>query len=113
MKKMSIIIENFKFQTIIGILDFERINSQEIIVFLQADYKFDIKNRTFIDYAIIYKLIKDSMINMKFKLIEEALIYLFDLISQKYNFNYLKIKITKPSILLNAEVSVEMEENFA
>ncbi len=110
-KKMTIKIDNFRFETIIGILDFERKIPQDIIISFRADYQYS--NGNFIDYAKIYNIIKDSMINMKFHLIEEALIYLFNFISQEYELDYLNIKITKPSILPNAEVSVEMEEFFA
>ncbi len=101
---MTIHVEDLKFQCIIGILDFERITPQDIIINLTLDYEY--KNE-FINYAIIVEIIKDLMLKSKFELIEEAL----NAINLKLNkeFNTIKsidLKITKPSILPDCKVSV-------
>lgn len=107
---MRIYIENFKFQAIIGILDFEREEPQDIVVNLIIDYSYS--DGKFINYVDIRNLIRDTVISWKFGLLEDALTHLTHLISQEYDIEYLKLKITKPSILSDAEVSVEMEESF-
>jgi len=107
---MTIIIENLKFQTIIGILDFERENVQDVIVNVKIEYEYI---DTFIDYAQVSHLIKETMIASKFLLIEDALATLSSII--KMNFpaiNRLRLKITKPSILPDCMVSVSENYTF-
>jgi dihydroneopterin aldolase len=101
---VTIHIQNLTFDTIIGILDFERTTPQKVIVDIDIEYKFDDK---FIDYSIITKLIQDSMNKHKFLLIEDALLWLKDAIVSKYpQIKSLDIKITKPQILSNCSVGV-------
>ena len=107
---MRISIEDFQFQTIIGILDFERETPQDIVINLIIDYQYS--DGQFINYVNIRDIIKETMIDSKFGLLEDALEHLFHLISQEYKIEYLKIKIGKPSILEDAIVSVEMERSF-
>lgn len=104
---MTIHIEELTFKTIIGILDFERETPQNVIINLEIDY--DFKER-FINYAEVVDLIKSDMIISKYLLIEDALHGL----SQKITKNFphamkLRLKITKPSILGDAIVSVSLE----
>jgi len=107
---LRIYIENFQFQTIIGILDFERVEPQTVIIEIIIDYKYSDGN--FINYADVRDLVKTRILGLKFGLLEDALNDLFNLISKKYLIDYLKIKIGKPSILKDAIVSVEMERSF-
>jgi len=101
---MTIHIEDLKFQCIIGILDFERLTPQDVIINFTCQYNYE---NEFINYADIVDLIKKTMILNKFELIEEAIlslkseiITLFPLISSY------TIKVTKPSILADCRVSV-------
>jgi len=101
---MTIHVEDLKFQCIIGILDFERVTPQDVIINLTLNYEY--KNE-FINYADIVQIIKKMMLNEKFELIEEAL----NSINLKLNKEYkaiksLNLKITKPSILSDCKVSV-------
>lgn len=107
---MTIFIENLKFQAIIGILDFERENVQDVIINAKIEYEY---NDTFINYAQVSTLIKETMITSKFLLIEEALTSLSKIL--KINFpkiNTLRLKITKPSILPDCTVSVSENYTF-
>lgn len=101
---MKVYIEDFRFSCIIGILDFERETPQDVIINLELEYEFQTE---FINYANVAELIKSSMQEKKFKLIEDALNYLFSSLKEKYtNISTLFIKITKPSILQDCRVSV-------
>ncbi|MBU0631140.1 dihydroneopterin aldolase [bacterium] len=101
---MKVYIEDFRFSCIIGILDFERVMPQDVIVNLELEYEFQTE---FINYADIAEIIKSSMQEKRFELIEDALGYLFSLLKEKYtNTSSLFIKITKPSILQDCRVSV-------
>ena len=101
---MTISIEDLKFQCIIGILDFERITPQDVIINLSIDYDF---TDNFINYADIVEIVKDMMILQKFELIEDALEKITLRLTQEFlNIKNLNIKITKPSILPDCKVSV-------
>ncbi len=105
---MTIHIENLRFQAIIGILDFERKTPQDVIINLTIKYLY---NDNFINYADIANMIEKNMIEKKYLLIENALDTLSSKISSTYKqVQTLDIKITKPSIMKNCEVSVS--ENY-
>ena len=108
---MRIYLEDFHFTTIIGILDFERESPQEVIINLIVDYKYS--KDEFINYVEIRDLIKNIMVEKKFGLIEDALENIINNISETFtNIEYLKLKISKPNILDDSKVSVEMESIF-
>jgi len=102
---MTIYIEDLKFQCIIGILDFERQTPQDVIVNLSINYNYESQ---FINYADVVELIKSHMMQQKFLLIEDALNNLIQTITNEFSLiENLTLKITKPSILPNCNVSVE------
>ena len=101
---MIITIEDLKFQTIIGILDFERKNEQDVIINVEITYSF---KDEFINYAEVAKLITTTMKNKKFLLIEDALLNLSQILKENFStIEKLYLKITKPSILPDCKVSV-------
>ncbi len=107
---MKIHIEDLKFQCIIGILDFERITAQDVIINLEIDYIFD---NSFLDYSKVVNFIKTSMIKNKFLLIEDALNKLSRSLKKEFSsIDSLNLKITKPSILPDCTVSVSNFSNF-
>ena len=69
---MQIHIEALTFETIIGLLDFERDRPQRVIVDLVASY--DYANEDFIDYADMVLLIQTELYEKKYALLEEALL---------------------------------------
>ena len=101
---MKIHIEDLRFQCIIGILDFERVTPQDVIINFNCEYEY--KN-DFINYVNIVDLIKKTMVLNKFELIEEAILSLKSEITKEFPLiSSYTIKITKPSILADCEVSV-------
>ena len=102
---MKIEISDLTFKCIIGILDFERIKKQKVIINLSFEYEF-LKD-SFINYAEVSKLLEKTMKKQKFLLLEDAIVYLENLLNNSYNINNLKIKISKPNILKNCVVSLE------
>jgi dihydroneopterin aldolase len=61
---MKIEISDLTFKCIIGILDFERIKKQKVIINISFEYEFS--ENTFINYAEISQLIKKTMKEKKF-----------------------------------------------
>ncbi len=103
---MKILIKKLTFDCIIGILDFERETVQKVIIDISFKYKY--KNRKeFIDYSEISKSIEKIMKEKKFKLLEEAIIYIEKYLYKKYKIKKLKLKISKPNILTNCIVSLK------
>jgi len=108
---MKIHIEDLKFQTIIGILDFERVTPQDVILTLEIDYDYE-QNR-FINYAEVSELLKSTMIQEKFLLLEDALSFLSIKLKKDFpRINRLQLKITKPSIMPDCKVSLSDSYSF-
>lgn len=102
---MKIEISNLTFKCIIGILDFERIKKQKVVINLSFEYNFS--NDDFINYATVAELVEKTMKKEKFLLLEDAILHLETLLNNSYNITNLKIKISKPNILKNCIVSLE------
>ena len=103
---MKILIENLEFECIIGILDFERITPQKVLIDISFKYKYkDIT--TFIDYSEIASKVEQIMKEKKFELLEDAIMYIENYLNKTYNLKKLKIKISKPNILTNCIVSLK------
>lgn len=102
MHKIS--IENLSFDTIIGILDFERVTPQKVIITFECEYKM---GDNFINYVDIRDIIKNSMIQSQYYLIEDAISDILGIIKTKYPIiASAYIKISKPNILDDCIVSV-------
>lgn len=102
---MQIQIENLKFNCIIGILDFERLKPQEVIINIKFDYDYKDAS-TFIDYSKVVNEVELIMSEEKFELLEEAIIYLEKYLYKTYEIKNLYLKISKPNILTNCIVSL-------
>ncbi len=101
---MTIEIEDLKFQCIIGILDFERVKPQDVIINISIEYEYQ---NEFINYVKIVEIIKETMIKSEFLLIEDALKEInLKLIKEFKAIKSINLKITKPSILPDCKVSV-------
>ena len=101
---MKIEISDLTFNCIIGILDFERIKKQKVIINISFEYEYS--KDLFIDYSEISALIKKTMKKQKFLLLEDAILYFESLLQNSYKINKLNIKISKPNILKNCVVSL-------
>ena len=101
---MKIEISDLTFNCIIGILDFERIKKQKVI--LNISFEYDFSKDLFIDYSEISTLVKSTMKEQKFLLLEDAILYIESLLQNSYKIYALNIKISKPNILKNCIVSL-------
>ncbi len=103
-------IENFTINTIIGILDFERVSKQRVIVNMEILYNY--RDNFFIDYSLVIKEIEELFYKKKYRLLEEAIDSIgSNLISLYPQITSLYIKISKPDIIKNASVSLSKEWN--
>ena len=108
---MTIHIEDFTFEVIIGLLDFERERPQRVIINLEASY--DYSDDNFIDYADMVLLIQNELKEKRYELLENALIGLQEILYTTYpHLQALSLKISKPDILPNCTVSLSKTWNF-
>ena len=101
---MKIQITNLTFKCIIGILDFERIKKQKVVINLSFEYKFS--KDSFINYADVAQDVEQAMKKKKFLLLEDAILYFEKLLNKNYKIKNLSIQISKPDILKNCIVSL-------
>lgn len=98
---------NLEFKCIIGLLDFERIQEQTILIELEA------KSKKFLDYAKLCAHIEKIYKKKKFKTIEKSLKYVCKNI-KKYHKKLTFITITcyKPDIIKNAKVGATLTKKY-
>ena len=107
---MTIEIKDLEFLTIIGILDFERITPQKVRINCRIDYDY---NGDFLNYALVADKIETTLKVEQFELIEEALLHLKSTLKGEFSLiNTLFLKISKPDILTNCEVSLSETFNY-
>ena len=101
---MTIEIKDLEFFCIIGILDFERTQEQLVRVNCHIEYHYQ---ESFINYALVAEAIQTEMQQQQFELIETALLHLKSVLKDKFPLiQRLSLKISKPDILDNCEVSL-------
>ncbi len=108
---MHIHIEDLTFETIIGLLDFERDRPQRVIVNLESSY--DYASGDFIDYADMVMLIQTELYEKKYELLEEALLGIKERLYSTYpQLQTLRLKISKPDILPECTVALSHTWDF-
>jgi dihydroneopterin aldolase len=103
---MKVYIKDLSFKAILGILPFERVKKQSVLVNITFEYKFSKVASDFIDYSHVASIVKKTMKKEKFLLIEDAILNLDKQLNKRYALAKLKIKISKPTILKDCVVSV-------
>ena len=102
---MQIHIEALSFDTIIGLLDFERERPQRVIIDLSAEY--DYREGNFIDYAEMVALIKEELQTRRYELLEDALLGIKNLLFATFpQITLLQLKIAKPDIIPGCRVAL-------
>jgi len=103
---MTILIENLTFETIIGILDFERTTVQKISIDCIINYHYT--NNEVINYADVSSLIEETMHTQRFELIETAIEFLSSVLKKSFPLiDNLTLTLRKPNILQNCTVGVQ------
>lgn len=102
---MTIHIESLTFDVIIGLLDYERDKTQQVIIDLEASY--DYVDGQFIDYADMVLLIQNELEEKRYELLEDALLGVKSLLFTTYpQLETLSLKISKPHILTQCNVAL-------
>ena len=105
--EMTTIIKDYKFETIIGMLDFERVAKQEVRMNLE------ICSTSFIDYVLIIDFVKNFYNERQFQSVEESLEETSKALKEKFgSLTSLKMEILKTEILPNAVVGAKINTIF-
>ncbi|TPH33002.1 FolB domain-containing protein [Helicobacter pylori] len=102
-------IHNFVFETILGILEFERLKPQKISVDLDLFYT-QLPHRAYLDYIKIQEIIQKMMQEKQYLLIEDALKDLSHVLKMRYSgISELYLKISKLEISPNSQVGASVK----
>ncbi len=107
--KQGVHIHNLVFETILGILEFERLKPQKISVNLDLFYT-ELPNKAYLDYMEIQELIQKMMQEKQYLLIEDALKDLSHVLKTHYKeISELFLKISKLEISPNSQVGASVK----
>ncbi|WP_187845271.1 FolB domain-containing protein [Helicobacter pylori] len=102
-------IHNLVFETILGILEFERLKPQKISVDLDLFYT-QLPNKAYLDYMEIQEIIQNTMREKQYFLIEDALKDLSQILKTHYKeITELFLKISKLEISPNSQVGASVK----
>ncbi|OOC26148.1 dihydroneopterin aldolase [Helicobacter pylori] len=107
--KQGVHIHNFVFETILGILEFERLKPQKISVNVDLFYT-ELPNKAYLDYMEIQEIIQNTMREKQYLLIEDALKDLSQILKTRYKeITELYLKISKLEISPNSQVGASVK----
>ncbi len=105
---MTIRINDLAFETIIGILDFERQSPQRVVVDCTLEYEGE-----YVDYSVIREIVVQTIQKGAYGLIEEALPAVIAKVHEVFpQVRSIILQITKPDIFDDCRVSVEERAAF-
>ncbi|EJB41044.1 dihydroneopterin aldolase [Helicobacter pylori Hp A-9] len=100
------------FETILGILEFERLKPQKISVNLDLFYT-ELPNKAYLDYMEIQEIIQNTMQEKQYLLIEDALKDLSHVLKTHYKeITELYLKISKLEISPNSQVGASVKIRY-
>ncbi|EJC54432.1 FolB domain-containing protein [Helicobacter pylori] len=107
--KQGVHIHNLVFETILGILEFERLKPQKISVNVDLFYT-ELPNKAYLDYMEIQEIIQNTMREKQYLLIEDALKDLSQILKTRYKeISELFLKISKLEISPNSQVGASVK----
>ncbi|QDY61555.1 dihydroneopterin aldolase [Helicobacter pylori] len=110
--KQGVHIHNLVFETILGILEFERLKPQKISVNLDLFYT-QLPNKAYLDYIEIQELVQKMMQEKQYLLIEDALKDLSHVLKMRYSaISELYLKISKLEISPNSQVGASVKIRY-
>ncbi|OQX74487.1 MAG: hypothetical protein B6D59_02265 [Campylobacteraceae bacterium 4484_4] len=111
MSEYTILIEDLRIETIIGMLESERVTKQPVVVSCAIVYE---KERDlYLDYAKVAALIEEMLQRHRYLLLEEALAEIVAKISRDFQgIRSIWMRLSKPEILPNGRVGVECFRKF-
>ncbi|GAA7633296.1 dihydroneopterin aldolase [Helicobacter pylori] len=107
--EQAVHIHHLVFETILGILEFERLKPQKISVNVDLFYT-ELPNKAYLDYMEIQEIIQNTMREKQYFLIEDALKDLSQILKTRYKeISELFLKISKLEISPNSQVGASVK----
>ena len=114
----KIFVNNLQVDCIVGILDFERVNTQPLLVSIELEKDLKEAGATgqldkSIDYALLSKRVKSYIIERKARLLEELGVELCDLILKEFKPVSVKVTLNKPQAVAETQgVGVQISKSI-
>ena len=103
-------IEDLRFETIVGILESERVNKQEVRINAKIHYRYD---EGYLDYVRVVECIQDTMCANAYGLLEELIEGVCGALKARFEaISAIDFHITKPQILPHCKVGVSAQKSF-
>lgn len=104
---ITTLIKDYEFNTVIGMLDFERTTPQKVRI--NAEFQ----SRGFIDYVEVINFIESTYNECKFETVENSLDICARNLKEKFgSLTFLKMEILKTEIIKNALVGAKIEIKY-
>lgn len=106
MQEFKLKIKDLEFETIIGILDFERTKKQKVLLNAEFLYEF---SEEILDYRLLREFLLQAF-DKNFDTLENALVYFKENIPKNFNnIKYFHIELSKTQIFTDCVISVSLE----
>jgi dihydroneopterin aldolase len=106
----KIVIEELSFKAILGVLEKERNEEQLVVVDCKIEYE---DKANYVDYSKVCDVIENMIKTNKYVLIEDAVDDIEKKLKEMFpQMRELYLKVTKPEILKNALVGVEILRKY-
>lgn len=106
MQEFKLTVKDLEFETIIGILDFERTKKQKVLLNAEFLYEF---SEEILDYRLLREFLLQAF-DKNFDTLENALMYFKENIPKNFNnIRYFNIQLSKTQIFKDCLVSVSLE----
>ncbi|QKF92855.1 dihydroneopterin aldolase [Campylobacter sp. CCUG 57310] len=104
---ITTLIKDYEFETIIGMLEFERTNPQKVRI--NAEFA----SENFIDYVEVIEFVEAVYEEFKFQTVENSLEICSQKLKEKFSgLKFLKMEILKTEIFKNALVGAKIELEY-
>jgi len=110
---MTIFVKDLRVMAIIGIYEKERTKEQPILIDIEAEYDYG-KSSKMVDYEKMAKAVERCLKRKKFRLVEDACIFLADFLKERFEtISSISIKVSKPEAVPNCIVGVQFSKTFS
>ena len=108
---MRILIRDFEFEAIIGILEEERRSPQRVSLDLEIEYCY--QDGKYIDYIQLTQLLKSLIVEKRYLLLEDALEDILATLKSTFpSISFAKCQISKPDIIKECRILVQTKKRF-
>lgn len=103
-------IEDLRFSTIVGILESERTQEQEVLINAKIHYCYD---KGYLDYVRVVECIQGNICAHAYGLLEDLIEGVCEELKARFGvISHIDFHITKPQVLSHCKVGVSAQKSF-